>query len=750
LTIPFKKYQNDLIKFLRSTDFSKAIVLTISIVIPILIFSNIGNLEIGVSIAMGCLLSSPSDVPGSFKHKVYGVLAASILGASSFFIAGYSATFVWPVIPMLLIMIFSISYLSVYGFRASLVTFAGLLAVVLSFANLSSGIEIWEKSLLILGGGIWYLLISIGWYFIKPERATEQLLAETMEITADYLRLRIKILRSEHTDQELQKELFQLQTELNEHHESLREILIRSRKTSGSSGYSRKRLLIFIDLVDMLELAMAHPIDYERMRLSFRNDEDTLKIFGDFTLHLADQLENIALAVHKNTKLPENKIPSELENVKTALHQFRSKINIGEQREAMLLLRNLFDYQSKQAQKINNIDRILRNLEDKKKFFLKDKEVKKFLTPQDYSFKTLLTNLNFSSAIFRHSLRLALVVLLGYLIGDYFSVQNSYWILLTIVVIMRPNYGLTKVRTRKRIIGTLIGGAIAIGIVFITQNTIVYAVLGILSLTLAFSLIQRNYTTAAIFITLSIIFIYALLQPEVLNVIQFRIVDTLIGAGLAAFGNLILWPKWEAQNVNNVIATSIKANLDYFDQIDDYYHKKEQLPLSYKLARKKAFIEMGNLSGAFQRMTQEPKSKQKDLSVIYEIVGLNHTFLTASASLGTYIRTHPTTSASSDFDIYTKAISFNLTNSVNILENRKKLEKGMNQTTKAGESLHRKFDNLARERDIEIKAGKEQIDEPMRFKLQEAQLVTGQLEWLLDISEKLQENVERLNIKGHE
>lgn len=750
MTIPFTKYQNDFIKFLRSTDFSKAIVLTISIVIPIIIFSNIGNLEIGVSIAMGCLLSSPSDVPGSFKHKVYGILAAGILGASSFLIAGYSATFVWPVIPMLLIMIFSISYLSVYGFRASLVTFAGLLAVVLSFANLSSGLEIWEKSLLILAGGMWYLLISIGWYFIKPERATEQLLAETMEITADYLRLRIRILRAEHTDQELQKELFQLQTELNEHHESLREILIRSRKTSGSSGYSRKRLLIFIDLVDMLELAMAHPIDYERMRLSFRDDEDTLKIFGDFTLHLADQLEKIALAVHKNVSLPENKIPNDLENIKKVLYQFRSKINIGEQREAMLLLRNLFDYQSKQAQKINNIDRILRNLEDKKKFFLKDKEVKKFLTPQDYSFKTILTNLNFSSAIFRHSLRLALVVLLGYLIGDYFSVQNSYWILLTVVVIMRPNYGLTKVRTRKRIVGTLIGGAIAIGIVFITQNTIVYAVLGILSLTLAFSLIQRNYTTAAIFITLSIIFIYALLQPEVLNVIQFRIVDTLIGAGLAAFGNLILWPKWEAQNIHNVIATSIKANLDYFDQIDEYYHKKEQLPLSYKLSRKKAFIEMGNLSGAFQRMTQEPKSKQKNLSVIYEIVGLNHTFLTASASLGTYIRTHPTTSASSDFDVYTSAISFNLNNSVNILENRKSLEKGINETTKAGESLHKKFDNLARERDIEIKAGKEEIDEPMRFKLQEAQLVTGQLEWLLDISEKLQENVERLNIKEHE
>ncbi|WP_231896407.1 FUSC family membrane protein [Gramella sp. MAR_2010_147] len=735
---------------MRSTDFSKAIVLTIAIVTPIGIFSEVGNLEIGISIAMGCLLSSPSDVPGSFKHKVNGVLAAALLGATSFLIAGYAATFLWAVIPMLLLMIFSISYLSVYGFRASLVTFAGLLAVVLSFANLSSGIEIWQKSLLILSGGIWYLIISIAWYFIKPERATEQLLGETMEITADYLRLRIKLLRSDHNNQELQKELFQLQTDLNEHHESLREILIRSRKTSGSSGYARKRLLIFIDLVDMLELAMAHPIDYERMRKSFENDGETLKIFGDFTLKLADQLEKIGLAVHKHIELPENKVPDELKLVKKTLNDFRNSIQIEERREAMLLLRNLFDYQSKQAQKINNIDRILRNLDNKKKFLFKEKEVQKFLTQQDYSLKTIFTNLNFSSAIFRHSLRLALVVLIGYLIGNYFSVQNSYWILLTIVVIMRPNYGLTKVRTRKRIVGTLIGGAIAIGIVFFTQNTIVYAILGILSLTLAFSLIQRNYTTAAIFITLSIIFIYALLQPEVLNVIQFRIIDTLIGAGLAAFGNLILWPKWEAQNINNVIATSIKANLDYLDQIDEYYHKKENLPLSYKLARKKAFIEMGNLSGAFQRMTQEPKSRQKYLPTVYEIVGLNHTFLTASASLGTYIRTHPTTRASADFDIYTSAISVNLNNSVNILEKRELLKNVTNETSKAGESLHRKFDELANERNVEIKAGKEKIDEQMRLKLQEAHLVTGQLEWLLDISEKLQDNVGSLNRKENE
>ncbi|APG59604.1 FUSC family protein [Christiangramia salexigens] len=742
-------YKEDLFKFLRSTDFSKAIVLTIAILVPVSLFYRLDFLEIGISIAMGCLLSSPSDVTGSFKHKVLGILSAAGLGSLSFMIAGYSSSYTMAVIPMLLIMMFSVSYLSVYGFRASLVTFSGLLAVVLSFANLSSGIEIWQKALLIAGGGIWYLMLSTLWYFLKPKRPTEELLAETMEITADYLRTRMKLLETDIDAEKIQKELFTLQNELNEHHESLREILISSRKDSGSSGYTRKRLLIFIDLVDILEFAMANPIDYERMQSILKDDWKQLRAFSNFSLQMAAQLDRISQSIYRNSRLPDNAIPNELAKTREALKKFRESIDVTKKREAMLLLRNFFDYQTKQAQKINSIDRILRNIAEKRKIFYKNKDLRKFLTPQEYSFKTLETNFNFNSAIFRHALRLALVVVAGYFIGEYFSVQNSYWILLTIVVIMRPNYGLTKERTKKRITGTLIGGAIAIGIVMLTQNPMVYAVLGLLSLTLAFSLIQRNYTTAAIFITLSIIFIYALLQPEVLNVIQYRVIDTLIGAGLAALGNVILWPKWEFTSINATIFSSINSNLEYLSEIDKYYHDKKEIPASYKLARKKAFMEMGNLSGSFQRMAQEPKSKQMYLSLVYNIVGLNQTFLSALASLGSYIRTHPTTKASADFELHTRSIRNNLENALRILEH-KELKKDTINIKEAGETLHRKFDELARERDLQIEAGQDQIEKSMRLKLQEAHLITGQLEWLMDISEKLEKKIKELNQKDYE
>jgi uncharacterized membrane protein YccC len=56
--------------------------------------------------------------------------------------------------------------------------------------------------------------------------------------------------------------------------------------------------------------------------------------------------------------------------------------------------------------------------------------------------------------MFRHSLRLTIAIVFAYLLGFIFDIQNTYWILLTVIVIMRPSYGLTKERSKDRIIGT--------------------------------------------------------------------------------------------------------------------------------------------------------------------------------------------------------------------------------------------------------------------------------------------------------
>jgi uncharacterized membrane protein YccC len=319
----------------------------------------------------------------------------------------------------------------------------------------------------------------------------------------------------------------------------------------------------------------------------------------------------------------------------------------------------------------------------------------------------------------------------------YFSLQNAYWILLTIVVIMRPNYGLTKSRSQQRTFGTLIGAAIAVGIVLITQDLVVYGILAIISLILAFSMVQKNFKTSATFITLSVVFIYALLKPNVLDVIQFRVVDTIIGAGLATLGNLLLWPSWEFFGIKSVISESIKTNKEYLNEITRYYNKKGNVPTLYKLSRKHAFLATANLNAAFQRMTQEPKSKQKNLDKIYELVVLNHTFLSSLASMGTYIQNHPTTKASAHFNTFVESINQNLERAIALLDDQELEE--LSEDSKQLEA-QKFFDQKQSDliRISETQDSSEKKSSKTAEELQEVQLIIEQLKWLMDISNKLQ------------
>src|SRR5690606_15124130 len=117
--------------------------------------------------------------------------------------------------------------------------------------------------------------------------------------------------------------------------------------------------------------------------------------------------------------------------------------------------------------------------------FIDRKNAKRFIAVQEYDPKILLLNFSFKSSIFRHSIRLAVTVIVGYVLGSLFEFQNPYSILLIIIVIMRPSYGLTRTRAKDRMIGTLIGGAIAFGMVFLIQNPFIYGTLGVISLVIA-------------------------------------------------------------------------------------------------------------------------------------------------------------------------------------------------------------------------------------------------------------------------
>ncbi|MEH1008775.1 FUSC family membrane protein [Winogradskyella sp. ECml5-4] len=695
---------------------------------PIILGIATNHFEIGLAICFGAFWCSPSDVSGRLKHKQVGILFSAILVVVISFIGGYFDISNFLLFPILGFLTFCIAFISIYGFRASLISFSGLLALVLSFAHTSSTLEVYQYALLIGLGGIWYLLLSTLWFYINPKAQTEETLTQTFLLTASFLDIRRQLIGEQPNRDDLQVQLLNIQSELTEHHDTLREILILSRKSSGKSNYQSRRLLIFIQLVELLETAIANPVNYNKMDMLFdahpEFKTDFQKLLSEFSL----QLRAIAQDLNKSKKFPSNNILSEtFKTLENDILKFKNENHI-EDYERFLMLQNLLDYQKKQFEKLKKIKWLLGNPELTSDDYIKNDKLKRFIDSQDYNPRLLLRNLSFRSTIFKHSLRLSVAVMLGYGIGLFFDFQNPYWIILTIIVIMRPSYGLTKTRSKDRIIGTLIGATLASGLVFLINDPYIYGAVGVLSLVVAFSMVQKNYKASATFITLSVIFIYAILQPNILTVIQFRVIDTLIGAALSFITMRWLWPAWSIMEIGDNIKDSLKANAAFFKSISNFYQKKGPVPTSLKVNRKEAFLQMSNLSSAFQRMAQEPESKQNHIDDIYELVVINHSFLASLASLSTYIQNHTTSKASEDFKMISDKIDNNLNHVCSQL-------KGINfkEPKPKGSSFKPEPFNFPTNH-ISNEAISQSHSERTN---KEAHLVWEQLYWLFSLSEKM-------------
>lgn len=713
---------------MKSISFSRAIRVGVAVTLPAVIGTQLGYSEIGMAMSFGAFWSSPSDVIGSFQHKKIGILISAALVMVISFIKGYLNLDLWLLLPVLGMLTFAIAFISVYGFRASLISFSGLMALALSYARDSEGLEVYEYAILMGLGGLWYLLLSKIWYRINPRAETEEFLSETYLLTAEFLETRGKLVDPQEDRVGLQSKLLKLQRDLTKNHETLREILILSRKTSGRSNYQDKRLLIFAQLIEILESATANPVNYDRMDALFNDHPQYIKRFQDLIFEMSFQLRMIYETGNNKSKLPKNDtIKQCIDGVRLEIALLREKLYY----EEYLMLQNFLEYQEKQFEKLKRIKWLLGDPDITDVDIIDRKKAKRFIALQDYDPKLLLENFSFKSPIFKHSLRLAATVMIGYALGSIFEFQNPYSILLIIIVIMRPSYGLTRNRAKDRLIGTLIGGAIAFGLVFLIQDPYAYGVMGVISLVIAISLVQKNYKASATFITLSAVFIYAILSPDVLSLIKFRILDTLVGAGLSYAAMRWLWPTWEFADIKESIEKSVKANKDFLYKITEYYQLKGNIPTSYNIARKEAFLETSNLSSAFQRMTQEPKSKQKEMDKVYELVVLNHTFLTSLASLSTYIKNYKTTEASERFITATEQIDANLERVLQCLNDR---ECEAVSVSAENESLF--AEKLPSFKSLDIKNLTSEDKAAIR-KLQETHLVWEQLQWLNSISDKM-------------
>jgi len=424
-------------------------------------------------------------------------------------------------------------------------------------------------------------------------------------------------------------------------------------------------------------------------------------------------------------------LANDFKKLKLRINDYVKNQNISIYDENAVNVNNLLFYADKQIEKIKGLERVYKERVNADELRGKYRDLEKFFTPEHYRLKTFLDHLNFKSSTFRYALRITLTMFVGLIVGNIFNFENAYWILLTIVVIMRPGYGLTKQRSTHRVIGTIIGGILGISALILIDSNIALSILAIISMLLGYWFSGIDYKVGVTFVTFYVILIYGLLTDNAETQLVYRILDTVVGALLAFLATRFVWPTWELNSMNIHLENSLKAIKLYIIEVKYYYIKKGEPTTSYKIARKNAFIEVGNLMASFQRMIQEPKGKQVNRAELYELTVLNQTLVSSAASIGTYIQFHKTTEASKAFKLVMDYINNNLSQSLHNLDFDAEI------TSDIEEDFKISITELKAIRRQEVE--KLDIDDASKIqKLEESQLIIDQLIWMSNLSEKIE------------
>ncbi|MGZ3767253.1 MAG: FUSC family membrane protein [Mucilaginibacter sp.] len=622
--------------FFYSQYFSDGLRISMGILLPSLVLNYFNKFDLGLTLSLGALCVSVVDIPGPVMHKRNAMAVCNLCIFLVALATGFARLNVFSLAIEITIFSFLFSMFTVYGNRAASIGTASLLMMIFMIEKALKPDEVLTYALTVTAGGIWYLLFSVLFFSIRPYRAAQQALGESIQDVVKFLKIKADFYLPDTDIDENYRKLVSQQIQVSHHQDAVRELLFKSRvMVKESTNASRVLVLSFIDLVDLYEQILATHYDYAKIRERFGNT-DVLPEIARLLHKMAHELENIGYSVIANRRYNHSHdFNAELEHLKrkiddiaateTSISNLVLKKILINLRDLNKNIHNIFDYYNSRSSKTL--------LEGPR-----DVEYSKFVTHQDYAPRIFFDNLSFSSATFKHALRVSLVCLVGFVTARNVSLgHHSYWVLLTIIVILKPGFSLSKQRNYQRLIGTIAGGLIGVLVLTLIPDKTAQFVFFILFMLGTYSFTRLNYVVSVIFMTPYVLILFKFLGVGGINLAEERIIDTIIGSSIAFIAMYTIFPTWEFEQIQESLRDVIFANTKYLVRIAETITGRPVSVTSYKLARKDIYVESANLSATFERMTSEPKSKQKKIKEIHKFVVLSHILSSYLANLASGI-----------------------------------------------------------------------------------------------------------------
>lgn len=715
-------YLNEYKNFVNSRYLSEGLRITAGILIPALVLNYFGHLATGTIVSLGALGVTVTDNPGPIQHRRNGMLACSFI----IFLVSYITALIAPY-PVLLginivIICFVFSMIGVFGARASSIGLAALLVMVLSLRQSHIGVDPLINSLLILAGGLWYTLLSLLLYSFRPFKLIKQELGDCFLETAEYLRIRSQFYGEAVDYEDVYQQMLQQQIKLQDKQNLIRELLFKSRNIiKETTNTGRTLVVIFVEIVDLFERVTTSYQDYKALHTYFQGT-DILQRFRRLILALVKEINLTGVAIKSDRPaFPSNSLKDLLKDTKLYYRQYVADHRNAGNVAGFISLRHIFDNIEDMVERIHVIQ-LYTTYKRKINKSYSELDYDRFISKQNIEFRLFANNLSLKSNTFRHAVRVSIAALSAYIVSIFFPLGHGYWIMMTTIIILRPNYALSKKRNIQRVLGTIAGAVIGMVILIFVEDKSTLFALMIFFMIATYTTIRRNYLWGVVLLTPYVLLLFHLISPlPFMTALYDRLLDTGIGSAIAFLASFFLVPSWEKEQINTTMCTAISDNKDYFKVIADVYTGNPVPETDYKVKRKNAFVSIANLSNAFTRLLSEPKSKRKNSALIFEFVVLNHTLASHIATLAYYMRPLAAKYASQQFIPIIEEIVRQFEVTQQLLSDEKVSEEGPLNTKK---EIFNQVEALLEKRQSELNQGL--IDTDTRKSLSEFKAIADQ------------------------
>ncbi|ENA0611679.1 TIGR01666 family membrane protein [Enterobacter bugandensis] len=592
----------------------------------------LGDVKLTIPLTLGVVAGALADL----DDRLAGRLRNLVITLICFFIASASVEllFPWPWLFALGLTISTSGFILLGGLgqRYATIAFGALLIAIYTMLGVSLYDQWYQQPVLLLFGAIWYNLLTLTGHLIFPVRALQDNLARSYEQLAHYLELKSRLFDPD-IEEESQAPLYdlalangQLVATLNQTKASL---LTRLRGDRGQRG-TRRTLHYYFVAQDIHERASSSHVQYGALREKFRYS-DVMFRFQRLLSMQSQACQQLARSILLRTPYQHDpRFERAFSHLDAALDRVQASGTSPEQIKALgFLLNNL-----------RAIDAQLATIESEQAMALPGNDAESQLADDSlHGFSDIWLRLSRhftpESALFRHAVRMSLVLCVGYAFIQITGLQHGYWILLTSLFVCQPNYNATRHRLALRIVGTLVGVAIGLPVLYFVPSVEGQLILIVITGVLFFAFRNVQYAHATMFITLLVLLCFNLLG-EGFEVALPRVIDTLIGCAIAWAAVSFIWPDWRFRNLPRVLDRAMNTNCRYLDAILEQYHQGRDNRLAYRIARRDAHNSDAELASVVSNMSTEPRATADIRETAFRLLCLNHTFTSYISTLGAH------------------------------------------------------------------------------------------------------------------